>query len=178
MALPKTTGTLLNRIHMKVKASIQPKLRYTQGAHGTVTVEENQICYTPSIGFTGSDSFTYTISDGNGGTATAQVSVDVIDSKLVLQMDIDEPSGSTGYIQLDITQPGTYEFKTSFYIADCDTCLGVFDSGKTMIAMNDDYNDLDFYSCLTLDLDAGTYYVLVEHIFLQHLYCHLEVRRI
>lgn len=91
MALPKTTGTLLNRIHMKVKASIQPRLRYTQGAHGTVTVEENQICYTPSIGFTGSDSFTYTISDGNGGTATAQVSVDVIDSKLVLQMDIVNP---------------------------------------------------------------------------------------
>ncbi|MEZ6124622.1 MAG: cadherin-like domain-containing protein [Planctomycetaceae bacterium] len=33
--------------------------------------------YTPDAGFVGADSFTYTISDGNGGTATGNVAVEV-----------------------------------------------------------------------------------------------------
>lgn len=50
---------------------------FTQGAHGTVANNGNgTLSYTPAGGFTqGTDSFTYTISDGNGGTATASVSV-------------------------------------------------------------------------------------------------------
>src|SRR5262249_7670196 len=35
------------------------------------------IVYTPNAGATGSDSFTYTISDGDGGYATATVSVEI-----------------------------------------------------------------------------------------------------
>ncbi|MEL6480182.1 MAG: Ig-like domain-containing protein, partial [Pseudomonadota bacterium] len=41
-----------------------------QNANGTVT-------YTPAQGFVGNDAFTYTISDGNGGTAQGAVSVTV-----------------------------------------------------------------------------------------------------
>ena len=36
-----------------------------------------RVSYTPEPGFTGSDSFTYQISDGNGGTATGTVNVQV-----------------------------------------------------------------------------------------------------
>ncbi|MGH9909268.1 MAG: Ig-like domain-containing protein, partial [Nitrososphaerales archaeon] len=36
------------------------------------------VTYTPDSGFTGTDTFTYTISDGNAGTATANVTVNVI----------------------------------------------------------------------------------------------------
>src|SRR4051794_1237512 len=35
------------------------------------------VTYTPAAGFTGTDSFSYTVSDGNGGTATAMVSLTV-----------------------------------------------------------------------------------------------------
>ena len=35
------------------------------------------VTYTPETGYTGADSFTYTISDGHGGTATATVNVTV-----------------------------------------------------------------------------------------------------
>jgi len=49
----------------------------TGASHGTTSVASNQVVYTPATGFTGTDSFTYTISDGNGGTATATVSVTV-----------------------------------------------------------------------------------------------------
>ena len=46
-------------------------------ANGTAAISSGKIIYTPKAGFSGTDSFTYTISDGKGGTATATVSVTV-----------------------------------------------------------------------------------------------------
>ena len=50
----------------------------TNGSNGTVSCTAAGVCtYTPATGFSGSDSFTYTVSDGKGGTAIATVSVTV-----------------------------------------------------------------------------------------------------
>ena len=49
----------------------------TQGSHGTVVNNGSNVRYTPNANFHGSDSFTYTISDGHGGTDTATVTVTV-----------------------------------------------------------------------------------------------------
>ncbi len=50
----------------------------TQGRHGSVTVNANNtLSYSPEANFFGTDSFTYTISDGKGGTDTATVNVKV-----------------------------------------------------------------------------------------------------
>jgi YD repeat-containing protein len=50
----------------------------TNGASGTVTINSGaSLTYTPNVGFSGLDSFTYTISDGQGGTDTATVSMTV-----------------------------------------------------------------------------------------------------
>ena len=46
-------------------------------ANGTATCSATSCSYTPDAGYSGPDSFTYTISDGNGGTDTATVSVSV-----------------------------------------------------------------------------------------------------
>ena len=46
-------------------------------AHGTATIVANRINYTPTTGFTGADTFTYTVADGKGGTATATVSITI-----------------------------------------------------------------------------------------------------
>ncbi len=46
-------------------------------AHGTATINGGQILYTPAPGYFGPDSFTYTTSDGHGGTQSATVSLDV-----------------------------------------------------------------------------------------------------
>lgn len=46
-------------------------------ANGTATVDNGQIIYRPNAGFSGSDSFTYSVSDGKGGNATATVTVTV-----------------------------------------------------------------------------------------------------
>ena len=51
---------------------------YTQGAHGSVACSDS-CTYTPAAEFFGTDSFTYTVDDGFGSTATGTVTVDVTD---------------------------------------------------------------------------------------------------
>jgi len=47
-------------------------------AHGTLTIQpDGSYTYVPAANFNGADSFTYTVSDGNGGTATKTVALDV-----------------------------------------------------------------------------------------------------
>jgi hypothetical protein len=51
---------------------------FTQGLNGTVTkVDDRTVRYTPKRNYIGTDSFRYTVSDGKGGTSTANVSVNV-----------------------------------------------------------------------------------------------------
>jgi Ca2+-binding RTX toxin-like protein len=45
--------------------------------NGTVTFTANSVTFTPTSGFSGNTSVPYTISDGNGGTATASIAVTV-----------------------------------------------------------------------------------------------------
>jgi len=46
----------------------------TDPAHGTVVIQNDTLAvFTPELNWNGSDSFSYTTSDGNGGTATANV---------------------------------------------------------------------------------------------------------
>jgi hypothetical protein len=50
----------------------------TMPEHGAVAVnDDGTLTYTPASGFNGSDSFTYTIADGRGGTATGEIRVEV-----------------------------------------------------------------------------------------------------
>ncbi len=49
----------------------------TNPTNGTVTRNGADFTYTPKAGFVGTDSFTYTISDGKGGTATGTVTITV-----------------------------------------------------------------------------------------------------
>jgi len=49
----------------------------TNGAHGTVEAVGGSAVYTPAANYHGADSFTYTVSDGHGGEATATVTVTI-----------------------------------------------------------------------------------------------------
>ncbi|MGH8171781.1 MAG: Ig-like domain-containing protein, partial [Rhodanobacteraceae bacterium] len=49
----------------------------TTPANGSVSASGGTITYTPANGFSGTDRFTYTIDDGRGGTASANVTVTV-----------------------------------------------------------------------------------------------------
>lgn len=50
---------------------------FTNGAHGTVANHSIKVTYTPAAGWTGVDTFTYTVSDGNGGFDSGTVTVTV-----------------------------------------------------------------------------------------------------
>jgi hypothetical protein len=53
----------------------------TQGTHGYVAIVDDQhVSYGPEPGFNGIDEFTYTVSDGRGGTDTANVEVNVLET--------------------------------------------------------------------------------------------------
>ena len=49
----------------------------TSGVNGTAQISGGSITFTPVNGFSGTEVFSYTVSDGNGGTDTATVSVSV-----------------------------------------------------------------------------------------------------
>lgn len=53
-------------------------LSVSASGNGVAAVSGNQISYTPNEGFTGQDTLTYTVTDDNGGTSTAQVSLTVL----------------------------------------------------------------------------------------------------
>ena len=47
--------------------------------HGTVTINtDGKVKYTPTVGYSGADSFSYTVSDGNGNAVIANVDVTVM----------------------------------------------------------------------------------------------------
>ncbi|MFO1264312.1 MAG: retention module-containing protein [Rhodoferax sp.] len=52
-------------------------LSVTGGTHGSVILNGTDVVYTPTAGYSGSDTFQYTISDGHGGTSTANVAVQI-----------------------------------------------------------------------------------------------------
>lgn len=52
----------------------------SQPSHGTASVTANSVTYTPENGFTGVDSFTYTVQDARGANAVAPVTVTVVDT--------------------------------------------------------------------------------------------------
>jgi len=67
-----------------------------QPTHGTVSISANKASYTPEAGFSGEDSFEYTVSDGNGSTATAKVDLIVIDQTAQLQITMSTSTRSVG----------------------------------------------------------------------------------
>ncbi|MBY8975109.1 tandem-95 repeat protein [Rhodobacteraceae bacterium NNCM2] len=63
-----------------VDGDVLSAINVTDGANGTTTVNpDGTVTYTPDSGFVGDDSFTYDVTDGNGGaTSSATVSVTVL----------------------------------------------------------------------------------------------------
>ena len=71
----------------------------TQGTNGAVAIiDDYHVAYSPDPGFNGIDSFNYTVSDGNGGTDTANVRVTVRETSAEIYVTIDEGQGALIYI--------------------------------------------------------------------------------
>jgi hypothetical protein len=86
----------------------------------------DSVTYTPASDFIGTDSFTYTVSDGNGGTATATVTVDVTGPN----------SGTALYVSaIDFESKAGGKFQQAVVTIRCDSNLsGVGNDGDDVVA--------------------------------------------
>ncbi len=90
--------------------------------HGTVTLNANgTLLYVPTAGYSGQDSFSYTISDGRGGTATATVTIAVaIDSDGDGIPDATERTIGTNPLDADSDDDGVLDGAEPDYDQDSD----------------------------------------------------------
>jgi len=70
---------------------------FSQPANGSVLNARTSISYIPDSGFQGVDTFTYTVSDGNGGTSIATVTVSVASSNRPPDAQDDNAVGTEGF---------------------------------------------------------------------------------
>ena len=68
---------------------------FSQPANGMVIIANNKLVYKPNDKFMGTDKFTYTISDGNGHTAVANVTVTVGDTGCTADCTVAKPDKVT-----------------------------------------------------------------------------------
>jgi hypothetical protein len=78
----------------------------TPTAHGTTVLEAYDVKYTPATGYVGSDSYTYTISDGNGGTAIGTVNVIVTSNNGASPNVVGSPTFDSGTGTFSVTFAG------------------------------------------------------------------------
>jgi VCBS repeat-containing protein len=107
-------------------------------SHGTTNTDGDYVYYTPTVGYSGDDSFTYTINDGNGGTDTGAVSITVQPNA-----PPNKPSKPSGTSEGKLNTPYNYSTSTTdpnshqlYYLWDWgdDTqsdWLGPYNSGAT-----------------------------------------------
>ena len=131
-------------------------------SHGSVVDNgDGTITYTPDANYNGTDSFTYTVSDGNGGnsTATVHVTVNAVN---------DPPIAADDNLTTDEDTPGTVDVLANDSDVDSDelsvSTVGTPSHGSAVI--NDDYtitytpdanyNGTDSFTYVVDDGEGGT----------------------
>lgn len=99
----------------------------TQGSKGSVTHDGTAVTYTPNANEVGGDSFTYTVQDGNGGSATGTVTMQlglyktfmpVIINHFVNAPDlvVTDINASSTLIEVVIENQGTQDTSSGFWV--------------------------------------------------------------
>ena len=79
---------------------------YTQPEHGTLSGIAPALTYTPEAGYSGTDSFTYTVNDGELDSEIVTVDITVL-TKLALAGDLPQ-------LELDVEESTTVDLTTIF----------------------------------------------------------------
>jgi hypothetical protein len=104
----------------------------TQATNGKVGINPNNtVTYIPSSGFTGSDTFTYTISDGRGGTASATVGVTINPPLTIVTNSLASGTVNEAYTPQTLTASGgTPPYTWNIAYGSLPPGLTLFPSGR------------------------------------------------
>ncbi len=86
-------------------------------ANGTAVIVGGAVQYVPNAGFSGTDTFSYTVSDGNGGSDTATVTVSVGALPMLSIADVTVTEGNAANLTVSLSAPSgqtvTVQYATS-----------------------------------------------------------------
>ncbi|MEC7761485.1 MAG: Ig-like domain-containing protein, partial [Pseudomonadota bacterium] len=135
---------------------------FGQGANGTVTEDgEGGLVYTPNADFNGTDSFTYTVSDGNGGTDTETVSVTVTpvnDDPVATpeSLTVAEDGSAVIYPSFETTDVDGDEVFISDFGQGANGTVTEDGEGGLVYTPNADFNGTDSFTYTVSDGNGGT----------------------
>jgi subtilisin family serine protease len=127
----------------------------TTPSHGSVTINDGKVVYTPDDGYEGDDSFSYTISDGDL-TSTANISVTVEEQPNTAPVALDD-SITTAYetaVTIDVLANDSDEENDALTITDVSTPLhgsATIVDGKVVYTPDDAYEGEDTFSYTITD---------------------------
>ncbi|MGH8922642.1 MAG: tandem-95 repeat protein, partial [Actinomycetes bacterium] len=133
----------------------------TPAANGTVVVNANgAYTYTPNLNYNGPDSFTFTVSDGNGGFATETVTIDVgpVNNDPVVNgtsITLNEDAAYSGSLPAATDVDGdalTYSLAS----APANGVVTVNADGTFTYTPNADFNGADSFTFTVSDGNGGT----------------------
>jgi len=134
---------------------------FDQPGSGTVTQSVDDLTYTPNQDFNGSESFGYTIGDGNGGTATAYVYVNVASVNDIPTANDDSlTTDEDTSISIDVlsndTDPDSDTLTLQSFTTATDGSVQDDGSGWITYTPNPDFNDSDSFGYTIDDGNGGT----------------------
>ena len=132
----------------------------TQPTNGSAVNNGTSVTYTPALNFNGVDSFTYTISDGNGGTATANVSVTVnaVNDAPIAQADTAITNEDTSVTILVLPNDSDPEGDALSIVSASSPLHGslVFNASSLSYTPDPEFNGVDSFTYTISDGNGGT----------------------
>ena len=112
--------------------------------HGTLSVENNKVVYTPDANFNGIESFTYTIVDSSNTTATAYVTITV-------NAINDDPHVTNDSASTNEDQAITIDVLANDTDVDTDLLLNLHPEAEHLVIMDDGFSGVEHGSVTIVD---------------------------
>jgi len=133
----------------------------TQPANGSVSIVNDQIVYIPNAGFTGTDTFTYQVTDSDGNIATATVTITVI--AVSTAPDAVNDSESTDFnapVSIDVlgndTDPENDTLTVTSFTQGTNGTVTEGANGELVYTPNDGFSGPDSFTYTISDGNGGT----------------------